>query len=216
MLSTPLPAISARKSRRYAIASMRDREALEATSLGELTTFVEGDGKRLRLANTFPLIAVAASQEGENELKTVLQQIYRLSTIPELPVVRVDEASPKQLRCWLRSCLRAAWIALSAMSARFTPSSPCCAASARPCLRIIGRLKTHSTLATGILRRRFSVMPLWSIQRTRGLRVCCANRRSNSFSGFELCRFRFRPPFPRSAGQSQRPADRNAGLSGKR
>jgi len=72
MLSTPLPAISARRSRRYAIASMRDREALEATSLGGLTTFVEGDGKRLRLANTFPLIAIAASQGGEDELKTVL------------------------------------------------------------------------------------------------------------------------------------------------
>ena len=93
MLSTPLPAISARKSRRYAIASMRDREALEATSLGGLTTFVEGDGKRLRLANTFPLIAIAASQEGEDELKTVLQQVYRLSTIPELPVVRIDDAT---------------------------------------------------------------------------------------------------------------------------
>ncbi|GAA5623788.1 MULTISPECIES: DUF6212 domain-containing protein [Brucella] len=97
MLSTPLPAISARKTRRYAIASMRDREALESTSLGELTAFVEGDGKRLRLANTFPLVAVAASDEGAKELNGVLQQLYRMRTIPEVPVVRVDEASPETI-----------------------------------------------------------------------------------------------------------------------
>ncbi len=95
MLSTPLPAISGRKNRRYAIASMRDREALEATSLGDVTVFVEGDGKRLRLANTFPLIAVAASDEGAHELNTILQQLYRMRTIPEVPVVRVDEAGPE-------------------------------------------------------------------------------------------------------------------------
>src|SRR5690242_5292923 len=95
MLSTPLPAISGRKNRRYAIASMRDREALEATSLGDVTAFVEGDGKRLRLANTFPLIAVAASDEGAHELNAILQQLYRMRTIPEVPVVRVDEAGPE-------------------------------------------------------------------------------------------------------------------------
>lgn len=97
MLSTPLPAISARKARRYAIASMRDREALETTALGALTIFVENDGKPLRMANTFPLVAVAASDEGAKELNSVLQQLYRMRTIPEVPVVRVDEASPENI-----------------------------------------------------------------------------------------------------------------------
>lgn len=91
MLSTPLPAISGRKTRHYAIASTRDREALESTPMGAVTTFVEGDSKRLRLANSFPLIAVAASEEGAAELDTILQQLYRLRTIPELPVVRIDQ-----------------------------------------------------------------------------------------------------------------------------
>ncbi|OYR10295.1 DUF6212 domain-containing protein [Brucella grignonensis] len=97
MLSTPLPAISARKARRYAIASMRDREALESTALGALTTFVESDGKSLRLANTFPLVAVAASDEGAKDLNSALQQLYRMRTIPEVPVVRIDEAAPENI-----------------------------------------------------------------------------------------------------------------------
>lgn len=99
MLSTPLPAPVLRQTRhsRYAIASALDREALEATPLGELTTFVESDGRRLRLANTFPLVAVAASQEGATALGAILQQLQRMRTVPEIPLVRIDEASPEML-----------------------------------------------------------------------------------------------------------------------
>lgn len=172
---------------------MRDREALEATSLGELTTFVEGDGKRLRLADTFPLIAVAASQEGENELKTILQQIYRLSTIPELPVVRVDEASPETAPLLVTQLLE------SSLD------------------RLVGHVsKVHTELA--MLRRERETMfenyraiedafharnwdssteifshALWSIQRMRALRACCANRRSNSFFRFQAMPFPVSP-----------------------
>ncbi len=88
MLSTPLPAPVLRQTRhsRYAIASALDREALEATPLGALTTFVASDGRRLRLANTFPLVAVAASQEGATALGAILQQLQRMRTVPEIPV----------------------------------------------------------------------------------------------------------------------------------
>lgn len=118
MLSTPLPAISGRKTRRYAIASLRDREALETTPLGNATTYLEGDSKRLRLANSFPLVAVAASDEGASDLDVILQQLYRMRTIPKLPVIRVDQAGPDTVAALLAQLMETSLDRLASHTSR--------------------------------------------------------------------------------------------------
>ncbi|WP_244642847.1 DUF6212 domain-containing protein [Phyllobacterium sp. 628] len=95
ILNTPLPATVDRQPRksRYAIASTHDRSILEASPLHDLIVYLEPDSDQTRLLNTFPLIAIATSDEGAAALQTALKQLFRFKTLPNVPIIRLDAAA---------------------------------------------------------------------------------------------------------------------------
>lgn len=78
---------------RYAVASSRDRSVIEGTALGDLVAFVDPKADAVRLQGTFPLLGVAASDAGADDLQVALKRLYRLRSLPEVSVVRLGAAS---------------------------------------------------------------------------------------------------------------------------
>lgn len=72
-------------------ASDIDRDNLQKAGIDHLVVFL-GAGIRSQpiLKNTFPLIAVAFSDEAEADLKDALVALRRLATVPEVPIQRLD------------------------------------------------------------------------------------------------------------------------------
>lgn len=97
ILNKPLPITVQRHPRqnRYAIASARDRAVLETSPLKDLIVFVEPEVDQTRLFNAFPLIGVAASEAGAAELQASLKRLYRFKSLPEVPIIRLEDATIK-------------------------------------------------------------------------------------------------------------------------
>ncbi|MEK1853685.1 MAG: DUF6212 domain-containing protein, partial [Phyllobacterium sp.] len=95
ILNKPLPTNVQRHSRRhrYAIASGLDRAQLEASPLSDLVVFVEPDTNQTQLFNAFPLIGVAVSDSGADELQASLKSLYRFKSLPEVPIIRLEGAT---------------------------------------------------------------------------------------------------------------------------
>lgn len=94
-LNKPLPATIHRLQRRsrYAIASSRDRAVLETSPLGELVVFLDPKADQAQLHDTFPLIAVAASDAGAGDLQAILKRLHKIRSLPDIPVLRLQPES---------------------------------------------------------------------------------------------------------------------------
>lgn len=78
---------------RYVVAAVRDQDALEASPLGDLLVFVDPKSDAGWLRSTFPLVGVAASDAGADDLRVALKRLSKVRTLPDIPVVRVQEAT---------------------------------------------------------------------------------------------------------------------------
>lgn len=95
VLNESVPATIHRLSRRnrYAIASIHDKETLEASLLGDLLVFVDPESDVARLTAAFPLVGIAVSDAGSEDLQAALKRLYRMRSLPDIPIVRLQEAT---------------------------------------------------------------------------------------------------------------------------
>ncbi|KFC64952.1 hypothetical protein FG93_04974 [Bosea sp. LC85] len=75
------------------LASIRDQDALEASPLGDLLVFVDPESDVEWLRSTFPLVGVAASDAGGDDLRAALKRLQKVRSLPDIPVVRLQEAA---------------------------------------------------------------------------------------------------------------------------
>lgn len=78
---------------RYVVASTRDRGALEGSPLGDLLVFVDPASDVSWLRSTFPLVGVAASDVGGDDLRAALKRLGKVKSLPDIPIVRLQEAA---------------------------------------------------------------------------------------------------------------------------
>jgi len=95
ILNESLPATIHRLPRRnrYVVASIRDQDALEVSPLSDLLVFVDPEADAEGLRGTFPLIGVATSDAGSNALQDALKRLRKVGSLPDVPVVRLQEAT---------------------------------------------------------------------------------------------------------------------------
>lgn len=91
-------------ARKLVAASDRDRSCFEGSDIEHLVTYLEMDGRpQATLQNTFPLIAVAFSDEGEADLQERLGLLGSLGTVPAVPLQRLDPANKPDSLALLRT-----------------------------------------------------------------------------------------------------------------
>lgn len=78
---------------RYVIAAISDQDALAASPLRDLLVFVDPESDAEELRGTFPLIGVAISDAGSNALRAALKRLRKVGSLPDVPVVRLQEAA---------------------------------------------------------------------------------------------------------------------------
>ncbi|WP_305989457.1 DUF6212 domain-containing protein [Roseibium sp. MMSF_3544] len=84
-------------SRKLVLASAQDRRAIENSAIEHLVRFIDPGVPDITLfRNTFPLLAIAFSNETEAALKTTLASIRRLKTIPEISLLRLDQGNSER------------------------------------------------------------------------------------------------------------------------
>ena len=86
-------------SRKLVLACELDRERLEKSCIGHLVLFTEtGTALRPLLRNSFPLIAIAFSDEAETSLKATLSSLQSLAALPEISLCRLPaDSNPREL-----------------------------------------------------------------------------------------------------------------------
>ena len=65
-------------------------DLLVASPLGSQILFVDPKTDQTTLQNTFPLVGIAVSDAGLAELQTSLRQLYRMKSLPEVPIIRLE------------------------------------------------------------------------------------------------------------------------------
>ena len=77
--------------RKLVVASDRDRASVAGSGIEHLVHFLPaGDREKTTLENVFPLIGLAFSKEGEEDLAERLVSLRALGTVPEFPVKRLS------------------------------------------------------------------------------------------------------------------------------
>ena len=79
----PLPG-----KKRYVVASEIDREPLQAGPIGSLACFMTS-GSESRLNDIFPIVGVAVSDRGHEDLLAICKHLGRLHSLPPIPLVRI-------------------------------------------------------------------------------------------------------------------------------
>ena len=102
-------------------ASDLDRVNIEKAGIEHLVVFL-GDGIRSQpaLKNSFPLIAVAFSEEAEADLRDALVSLRRLATVPEVPVQRLDARNGAEMCALIRTLAEGGLGRLSRFAASMT------------------------------------------------------------------------------------------------
>jgi hypothetical protein len=91
-------------AKKLVAVSGRDRSYFEGSDIEHLVAYLEMDGRpQSTLQNTFPLIAVAFSDEGEADLQERLALLGSLGTVPAVPLQRLDPASKPDSLALLRT-----------------------------------------------------------------------------------------------------------------
>ena len=77
--------------RKLVVASDRDRASVAGSGIEHLVHFLPaGDREKTTLDNVFPLIGLAFSKEGEEDLAERIVSLRALGTVPEFPVKRLS------------------------------------------------------------------------------------------------------------------------------